>query len=64
MTIEDTWGGKLGAKYQQIKDFLTFLRYALKALYSVLKIVLTYTANVYRQTTDKLMFKSVISTVR
>ena len=23
-----------------------------------------YTANVYRQTTDKLMFKSVISTVR
>ena len=24
----------------------------------------TYTANVYRQTTDKLMFKSVISTVR
>ena len=25
---------------------------------------LTYTANVYRQTTDKLIFKSVISTVR
>ena len=25
---------------------------------------LVYTANVYRQTTDKLMFKSVISTVR
>ena len=25
---------------------------------------LRYTANVYRQTTDKLMFKSVISTVR
>ena len=25
---------------------------------------LTYTANAYRQTTDKLMFKSVISTVR
>ena len=25
---------------------------------------LPYTANVYRQTTDKLMFKSVISTVR
>ena len=24
----------------------------------------TYTANVYRQTTDKLMFKSVISTIR
>ena len=24
----------------------------------------TYTANAYRQTTDKLMFKSVISTVR
>ena len=27
-------------------------------------IVLVYTANAYRQTTDKLMFKSVISTVR
>ena len=27
-------------------------------------IFLVYTANVYRQTTDKLMFKSVISTVR
>ena len=26
--------------------------------------VFLYTANVYRQTTDKLMFKSVISTVR
>ena len=26
--------------------------------------VLSYTANAYRQTTDKLMFKSVISTVR
>ena len=25
---------------------------------------LSYTANAYRQTTDKLMFKSVISTVR
>ena len=25
---------------------------------------LVHTANVYRQTTDKLMFKSVISTVR
>ena len=28
------------------------------------KNCLDYTANVYRQTTDKLMFKSVISTVR
>ena len=27
-------------------------------------INVNYTANVYRQTTDKLMFKSVISTVR
>ena len=26
--------------------------------------LIAYTANVYRQTTDKLMFKSVISTVR
>ena len=25
---------------------------------------LTYTANAYRQTTDKLIFKSVISTIR
>ena len=31
--------------------------------YYILK-ALIYTANVYRQTTDKLMFKSVISTVR
>ena len=28
------------------------------------KIRMGYTANVYRQTTDKLMFISVISTVR
>ena len=30
----------------------------------ILIIVIAYTANAYRQTTDKLMFKSVISTVR
>ena len=30
----------------------------------ILKNVRTYTANAYRQTTDKLMFKSVISKVR
>ena len=28
------------------------------------KVPFIYTANAYRQTTDKLMFKSVISTVR
>ena len=33
-------------------------------LYSDLKVAGRYTANAYRQTTDKLMFKSVISTVR
>ena len=31
--------------------------------YGVPKLSLQYTANGYRQTTDKLMFKSVISTV-
>ena len=30
----------------------------------VINIVFIYTANVYRQTTDKLLFKSDISTVR
>ena len=32
MTIEDTWGGKLGAKYQQVKGISKFLRYDLKGL--------------------------------
>ena len=32
--------------------------------FSLQCVCITYTANVYRQTTDELMFKSVISTVR
>ena len=33
-------------------------------LLRILNIRSTYTANVHKQTTDKLMFKSVLSTVR
>ena len=35
-----------------------------KSVKITLNIFTVYTANAYRQTTDKLMFKSVISTVR
>ena len=36
----------------------------LTLIYTLMTSEATYTANAYRQTTDKLMFKSVISTVR
>ena len=46
------------------KFFLNFFPHTRKNRNKQKSNLLPYTANVYRQTTDKLMFKSVISTVR
>ena len=58
------------SSYLSVLDFLKSLFYEIDFM-SISKIEISKnqgqidnTANVYRQTTDKLMFKSVISTVR
>ena len=64
----------IGTKYHQQQAYAlaqeilytTFQKFLSLAVYmnTTVHTTYSYTANAYRQTTDKLMFKSVISTVR
>ena len=64
LSVQDLKNTNNEVQLQDLAENLRAVDQAAVAVVELASAALEYNANAYRQTTDKLMFKSVVSTVR